>query len=597
MVGTNLSKKHRKELNLSGLSDRTIVLSGIYTETDITKLSEMLRMKVTCSAMVFPFNYDRFIRCKLDIPRIKKGRILKYESPWKSEQHPYFPPNVFETINENDDEIFFVEGEKKALKLWQELIVLNITPNVVGLTGVWGWKIAKEKSQQDILVQWLEKLHYQNRIVYLCFDNDVHWNKQVHLARTRFGRQLKLLGARVKSIDIPITNPSEKLGVDDYICKYGMAAFAECIGNSEIIDLSLINDIKVVSCDEVEMMPVEWLWHTYIPKGEITLLEGNPGLGKSQIVCDIAARVSQGWLLPPNELGVKVKDSGNVLMLCAEDTLNKTIIPRLTAVNANMSHIKVISSGVKPLTFPDDIDTVEQLCFEFDTDLLVIDPIMAFINQKIDTYSDHSTRLCLARLKEFAERTNISIIALRHLNKKTGDIAIYRGGGSIAFTATSRSVLIVGKHPEEENVFVLACNKNNLAKLPQSLTYEISEKTLTDSNGRTIYTSKIHWLKTSELQADDIVDAKSNNNKVTKLDKCVECIEQVLIVNGPMLSRELQTKVIAECKISFAHYQTARKKLKLLRAKNPQHKSKIDPWYTKLPGQSFTWEGKRVKIN
>jgi hypothetical protein len=594
MKKPQLSKEHLEELKASGLSDETIEASGVYTETDGSVICEILNYSNPNSvngsnALIIPFGYDGFYRLKLQHPRIRKGsadKVIKYESPYGSTQHPYFPPNTFDEILKHDcnKEIFIVEGEKKALKLWQELKDNSVDAFVIGLTGVYGWKEKKEEK----LVLWLDQIHWLNRIVYLCFDNDVHWNTNVSDARSRLGKILKNHGANVKSIDIPIDDPAQKYGVDDYIVKFGIVAFFNCLADAKPINIKGIIDIEVICAVDVQIEPVEWLWHLWIPKGEITILDGNPGLGKSQMVADLAARISRGYALPPIELGVPVCKGQNVMLLCAEDTIEKTVRPRLSVCQADIKRITFLrKKDGMPLSFPNDLDRFEQECVEQDISFVVLDPLMSYIGNEIDTHSDRSSRSVLNRLKEFAEHTNISILCLRHLNKRQGDAAIFRGGGSIAFTASSRCNLMVGKHPTEDDVNVLACTKSNLERKPKSISYTIES---VDTPHGPI--GRISWLDEVALSADDISDTDKTKQKVNKIERAAQITIESLKKEGPMLSVELQNIVCKLSGISLTTYQHARKKCNLIRSRDPKEKG-TGQWYSKLPGQSFTWELKK----
>ena len=584
-----LSKEHLAELKASGLTNETIELANIYTETSSTNICKLLNcdnpgaINGASKALVFPFGYDGFSRLKLDHPRARKSnktKQIKYEAPWGSTQHPYFPPGTFDEIVRHDDEreIFFVEGEKKALKLWQEFKCHEVEAWVIGLTGVFGYKV----KGKEILLPWLEDIKWSDRIVYLCFDNDVHWNKEVSEARKRFAALLRAKGAKVKAVDIPITDPSRKYGVDDYIVEFGISSFfKECLAEAQDVDIQGIIKLDVQTAQEIEVVPIEWLWHRFIPKGEITLLDGNPGLGKSQMVADLAARVSKGFAMPPLESGTRVVEPGNVLMLCAEDTIEKTVKPRLHVCDADMSKVYFMKGRDRQITFPKDLIRLEAECLELDIEFVVIDPIMSYIGKDIDTHSDQSARECLNRLKEFAEHTNIAIMCLRHLNKRQGETAIFRGGGSIAFTAASRCNLMVGRHPDEEDINVLAVIKSNLDRIPKSLTYSIEEVP-------TVYgrIGQVNWLDEVELKGDEIVDEK-HIKKTKKLDQAADMITELLMGNGPMLSAELQQLVIAKLGISTRTYKTANRKCAVMKGREKNPKA---PWWSKLPGQSFAWE-------
>lgn len=231
-----------------------------------------------------------------------------------------------------------------------------------------------------------------------------------------------------------------------------------------------------VLLSDVVPKEVEWLWAGRIPLGKITVLEGDPGTGKSTLTLEIAARVSKGEALPgggPNE-------PRGVVLWTAEDDLADTVAPRLAAAGADMSRIasREFVTGshweCRPPTL-DDEDALLADIARVDAVLVVIDPLVAFIASGTNIYNDLEVRQVLARLAKLAEDVRVAVVLVRHLNKRAGGNPIYAGGGSIGFTGAARSVLLCAKDPDDPSGErrILARSKSNLAAAVPALAFRL----------------------------------------------------------------------------------------------------------------------------
>jgi hypothetical protein len=273
---------------------------------------------------------------------------------------------------------------------------------------------------------------------------------------------------------------------------------------------------------DVTVRPVPWLWKPWIPLGTITLLDGDPGLGKSTLSLDLAARVSQGWAMPP-EGGVR-GEPADVLLLSAEDHLGYTIRPRLDVAGADVARIHALEAiqtaeGERPPVLPWDLSLVEGMIAEKGVRLLIVDPFMAYLDGELDAHKDQHVRRCMHRLKRLAEKAPVAILIIRHLNKLIGGPALYRGGGSIGIAGATRAALMVGRNPKDPKQCVLAPVKVNLAAKPKSLAYAVQA---TDDVAR------IAWLGESDLQADDLVVHPGGRKRKTLSEKCAAAIRDYL---------------------------------------------------------------------
>ena len=221
---------------------------------------------------------------------------------------------------------------------------------------------------------------------------------------------------------------------------------------------------RVVSLADVQAERIDWLWDGYLPLGKVVVLDGDPGVGKSTVSLDIAARTSTGSPMPDGSAGVK----GTVLILSAEDGLADTIRPRLDAAGADPARVIAITEMTyatadgpmsRPVTIPGDLAVIEQIVAEHDVRLVVVDVLMAYLSGDVNAHRDQDVRRALHILSGLAERTRCCVIVLRHLNKSGGSNAIYRGGGSIGIIGAARAGFMCGRDPDDETgqlrVFVL----------------------------------------------------------------------------------------------------------------------------------------------
>ena len=236
---------------------------------------------------------------------------------------------------------------------------------------------------------------------------------------------------------------------------------------------------------EVESQQVDWLWHRRIPLGKITILDGDPGMGKSLLSIFIAACVSTGQPMPD---GAPAKQ-GKVILIAPEDAAEDTIKPRVEAAGGDSSQVlllenmdllnikdtKKIKFNERPFSLAQDLGILEQAIKQTGTILVVIDPLMAVLGHNIDSSRDQDIREVLTPLAQVAERTGCAILIIRHLNKGSSDNILYRGSGSIGIIAVARIGLLVAHDPDDDQKRVFATIKNNLSKIAPNLSYQIAE--------------------------------------------------------------------------------------------------------------------------
>lgn len=333
---------------------------------------------------------------------------------------------------------------------------------------------------------------------------------------------------------------------------------------------------SLVNLDEIEEEEIEWLWEGRIPYGKVSLLDGEPGLGKSTLTIHIASCLSKGKPILGNTY-IKAYEPIPTLFVTAEDDLADTVRPRVRAAGGNARLIwtvPLIPDGALPngmllnrlLTLPDDLGILEQQILEKDIRFVVIDPLMAFFNNQIDAHKDQDVRRALYALSEMAKRTSAAILIVRHLNKSVGASAINRGGGSIAIIGAARSAMVMAKDPEDEEKRVLAQIKSNVAKPVPSLRFRLQS----EGDDKAAH---IVWEGISVHNADELVNPV--RPKISVTDAAKEFIKKEL-ADGPRPSSELEEMSTAQG-ISRASYDRARNALGVVSEK------KGEKWYVSLP--------------
>lgn len=339
---------------------------------------------------------------------------------------------------------------------------------------------------------------------------------------------------------------------------------------------------------DFESRPIRWLWVGRIPLGKLTVVDGDPGMGKSVITnADIAARVTTGKPMPDGSEGIGTPSS--VVLVVAEDDIGDTVRPRLEAAGADLDYVFLLpvrrnsKGNVIPLTIPDDLNRLRDTITDVGAALVVIDPITAFLSETTNTHNDASVRKALQPIKEVAEETGAAIVLIRHLNKSGEGKALYRGNGSIAFTGSARSGLMVERVPDDpEGWCGLAQVKSNLASHVTTLLYRVVS--VQDMQPDFPFNVPvIEWGSASDLSADQLFQKRDARKSAPAREEAKQFLLAVLS-EGPVTVKQIEAEA-AQAGHTWSTVKAASTDLGLvktrLRAKGG--KKEIKSWEWALP--------------
>ena len=260
----------------------------------------------------------------------------------------------------------------------------------------------------------------------------------------------------------------------------------------------------------IEPETVEWVWPGHIPKGKLTVIDGMPGVGKSTLTVDLAARATRGLPMPDGS----PTEATNVAILSHEDGHGDTIRPRLDAAGADPSKVFAVD-GIIDWEYNDakcftiNLETcaaLSEYLSKWEIGWFFIDPLVAYLEQADNSHKDQDMRRALTPLAAVAEGTGTAIVFLRHLNKTNVGPAMYRGGGSVGIVGIVRAGFLCARDPEDDDpqAFVFASTKMNLAKHPPTLRYRMV------SAGDV---AKLEWRGESTQSADDVLAAQDHGDR------------------------------------------------------------------------------------
>ena len=282
--------------------------------------------------------------------------------------------------------------------------------------------------------------------------------------------------------------------------------------------------VPMLCYKDIEQTSVEWLWFPYIPFGKLTIIQGNPGEGKTYFAMMLTAACTNRKLFP----NMEDIEPFNVIYQTAEDGMGDTIKPRLVEAGADLSRVMVIDDSEEVLTLSDD--RIEKAVRQNHVRLVIIDPVQAFIGADVDMNRANEVRPVFRKLGMIAEKTSCAIVLIGHLNKSSGTQSTYRGLGSIDIIAAVRSLIFIGKVRKDPTTRVLIHEKSSLAPPGETMAFKLG-----DEEG-------FRWVGAYEISADELLDGKEGKATETKLERGAKLIQELLVDKNEISIRELDDK-------------------------------------------------------
>lgn len=299
--------------------------------------------------------------------------------------------------------------------------------------------------------------------------------------------------------------------------------------------------VEIIRMSDVELQNVEWLWNPYIPFGKVTIIQGNPGEGKTTLALRLCAACTNRKPFP----GMPELEPFNVIYQTAEDGLGDTVKPRLMEAEADLNRVLVIDEAKQGLSLSDE--RIEKAIRQTSARLIVLDPLQAYLGAETDMNRANEIRPIIKGLADAAERTGCAVILLGHLNKASGTQAAYRGLGSIDFRAAARSVLLIGRVKKEPNIRVIIHDKSSLAPEGKPMAFSLGNE------------DGFKWIGEYDITADELLSGKEGNseNKIAQAESLI----LALLEDGKEMFNEDIQKAADEAGISERTMRTAKSNL------------------------------------
>ena len=349
--------------------------------------------------------------------------------------------------------------------------------------------------------------------IFLCLDNDQAGNEACE----------KLAGEISEGYSVIRLKPSRK-DWNEILCDKN-ADRKKAIAETITIKVPETEELVPMLCyEDIEQTSVEWLWFPYIPFGKLTIIQGNPGEGKTYFAMMLTAACTNRKLFP----NMEDIEPFNVIYQTAEDGMGDTIKPRLVEAGADLSRVMVIDDTEEALTLSDD--RIEKAVRQNHVRLVIIDPVQAFIGADVDMNRANEVRPVFRKLEMIAEKTGCAIVLIGHLNKSSGTQSTYQGLGSIDIMAAVRSLIFIGKVRKDPTTRVLIHEKSSLAPPGETMAFKLG-----DEEG-------FRWVGAYEISADELLDGKEGKATETKLERGAKLIRELIADKKEISIRELDEK-------------------------------------------------------
>lgn len=371
--------------------------------------------------------------------------------------------------------------------------------------------------EDKALIRYLND-HPEIRKVFLCLDSDEAGEKASRRIAEEMSEELAVV--RLK----PVLKDWNEVLLHKHEYPAGKRHEAITMKRQPTVE----DAMKMLKMSDVEQTEVSFLWTPYIPFGKLTILQGNPGEGKTYLAMQLCAACTSRVQLP----GMEVMEPFNVIYQTAEDGLGDTVKPRLVEAGADLEKVLVIvEDEANPLTLTDE--RIEKAIKQTGAKLVIIDPIQAFIGAKVDMNRANEVRPVFRKLGDVAQRTGCAIVLIGHLNKAVGMQSAYRGLGSIDLTASVRSVFFIGRLKDDPNLRVLTHEKSSLAPPGDSLAFVLGD----DEGSR--------WIGKYDITADEMLSG-AERRKDSKLKEAKDLICSLLADGKEVYSADIDREAVKQ---------------------------------------------------
>ena len=352
--------------------------------------------------------------------------------------------------------------------------------------------------------------------IYIATDNDEAGNNAAEKLAELIPQEISVYRflPQAKDWNEDLINERNSLPTDDYV--------TIGVGKPKEIPKS----VHMICMNDVEQTEVDWLWYPYIPFGKLTIVQGNPGEGKTFFAMQLAAACTNQKFLPDME----PFEPFNMIFQTAEDGLGDTVKPRLVSSGADLQRVLVIDDAENPLTLADD--RIEKAIRENNAKLMVIDPLQAFLGANVDMNRANEVRPVFRKLADIAQSTGCAIVMIGHLNKASGAQSTYRGLGSIDIAAVVRSILFVGKVKDDPTTRVIVHEKSSLAPPGKALAFSLG-----DQKG-------FRWIGAYDISAEDLLAGGEGTKTELKQEQAVKLIYELLSDGREVSVAELNKEAI-----------------------------------------------------
>ena len=283
--------------------------------------------------------------------------------------------------------------------------------------------------------------------------------------------------------------------------------------------------LEMYTAADVKPKEIAWLWYPYIPFGKVTLIQGDPGDGKSTFALNLAAILTRGDTLPFT--GVS-HEPMRVIYLNAEDDADDTVVPRFIKANGVRSHLIFISEKKQRLDFSDD--RIREAIVSTGARVCILDPLASYLGADVSMNLANEVRPRFESLIEVAKETGCAIIVIAHMNKMEGLNAKYRNSGSIDIVASVRSALVIGQSGDEPSHRVLAHSKSNLAPIGDSILFSVSD-------------GVVEFIDTIDITADQLVGAYGANKAKETKQAAARRELQDMLSEGQLPQKEIMARM------------------------------------------------------